>query len=105
MGEELKLMIAKGHGEDWNGTTDTSLDRKTYDTFREELFALLVDKTEGDAKGVVKAVVERGLGQCGYKALLEMSRSFDRKTAASRRQALMGVVNPGQIKSGKDGIT
>ena len=43
LGEELKLLMAKGHGEDWNGTTDQEIDRKTYDFFKEELYALLVD--------------------------------------------------------------
>ena len=64
------------------------MDLGVHEKYKEELFALLVGLTEGDAKSMVKSIVDRGLPQDGFRAIVELNRRYDYKTAASLLQAL-----------------
>ena len=64
-----------------------------------------MDHTDGTASAVVEAVVNKGFGEDGFKALADLSQRFDSKTAASRLAAFLDVVNPKPITRVQDVIS
>ena len=63
------------------------------------MFGVLCSLTTGEAKGVVKGIVDRGYGQDGFKALVELGRRYDTTTATSLLHSYLEVVNPPPIKT------
>ena len=59
---------------------------------------MLVSLTDGDAKGILKGMLE-GVGEAdGFRAMLMFLRRFNVKTMATLMQAYLEVVNPPAIK-------
>ena len=102
LGKELKTLLGKSIRDDWDPREDPDVDMGTHERYSEELFSVLVGLTEGDAKGIVRSLVDRGLPQDGYRALIELNRRYDYKTAASLLHAFMAVVNPDKIQRVED---
>ena len=75
-----------------------NLDGRMYDKFSGELFGVLVQLTEGDAKATLKELVDKGMLQDGYKALLLLGNRFDNQTIASLLQMFLEVIAPGSLK-------
>ncbi len=63
-----------------------------------ELFGVLVQLAEGEAKATLKEMVDKGYAQDGYKALLILGKRFDNQTTASLLQLFLDVINPGSLK-------
>ena len=76
-----------------------------YGTYKEELYSLIAGLTDGEAETIVRSVVDRGLMQDGFKALIDLNNRFDRRTAASLLSALLKVISPPHIGNYKDVIT
>ena len=76
------------------------IDPEIYIAFAAELYGVICLLTTGDAKTVVKGVLEKGVGQDGFAALAALGNRFDAKTPANLLQAFMGVISPSPIKNG-----
>ena len=71
--------------EDWRGgSTSSGLDRGLWEAYRGELYGILVSKTSGKAKGIMRGLSEVGETD-GFKALLIFDKRFDIRTSAYRR--------------------
>ena len=75
-----------------------------YLRYKGELYSALCGLTEGDAKSVVRTVVEKGFAQDGFKAFVDLGRRFEHQTPASLLQTFTEGVNPPHIKSTGDVI-
>ena len=84
--------------EQWDPNVHGGLDIPTYEKYRGELYGVLVQLTGGEAKNIVRGIVEAGSGKDGFKALLLLNRRYDCRTQASLLQAFLEVVNPPQLK-------
>ena len=73
-----------------------------YERYKGELYSLLCGLTEGDAKSVVRTVVDKGFAQDGFKAFVDLGRRFEAQTAASLLQTFIEGVSPPHIKSTGD---
>ena len=59
-----------------------------------ELYSLIVSLTSGEAKCVVRGILEKGLESDGFLALASLQARFDANTAASLLQCVIEVANP-----------
>ena len=66
--------------------------------FGAELFGVLCSLTSGEANVVVRSVVQKGAGYCGFAALCVLSQRFNPKTPARILQFLTTILNPTPIK-------
>ena len=94
---EIRKLLPRVLDDKWSPTQDAELDQEIYNKYKEELYGVLVDHTDGTASAVVEAVVSKGFGEDGFTALADLSQRFDSKTAASRLAAFLDVVNPKPI--------
>jgi len=97
LAHDMRSICSRELDENWNPNSATYLDRPTYLKYREELYSCLSSLTDGEAKNVLRAVLEKGGTQDGYKALADLNKRFNPKTPASLLHAYLGVVNPPQI--------
>ena len=67
-----------------------------------ELFGVLVQLCDGDAKTILKGMGESGDPVDGFRALMVFQRRFDNQTSANMLQAYLGVVRPAGIRSVMD---
>ena len=72
--------------------------KAAYEKYSGEVYGVLCGLTTGEAKSVIKGVVDRGFKQDGFKALVDLNRRYDTRTAASLLQSYLEVVNPPGIK-------
>ena len=63
-----------------------------------ELFGVLCSLTAGEANVVVRSVVAKGAGYCGFAALCVLSQRFNPKTPARLLQFLSTVLSPHAVK-------
>ena len=63
-----------------------------------ELFGVLCSLTGGEANVVVRSVIQKGAGYCGFAALCVLSQRFNPKTPARILQYLTTVLNPTPVK-------
>ena len=98
---ELKSLCRRGASldEKWDPASDTQLDQLVYERYKGELYGLLCGLTEGDAKSVVRTVVDKGYSQDGFKAFVELGRRFEPQTAANLLQTFTEAVCPPQVKT------
>ena len=96
--KDMPLLGEKDNAENWTEVDDPSLDVPMYDKFSGELFGVLVQLTEGEAKATLKEMVDKGVLQDGYKALLILGKRFDNQTIASLLQMFLEVIAPGGLK-------
>ena len=89
------------HAEKWEAAQDGSLDQDIYKKYSGELYGLLVQLTEGDAKEILRGLADRGKSD-GFLAMLVLSKRFDSKTSASLLSEFLEVVGPGKIKGADD---
>ena len=87
------------NAENWKYSDDPNLDDYMYEKFSGELFGVLVQLTEGEAKATLKEMVDKGMLQDGYKALLILGKRFDNQTTASLLQMFLEVITPGGSQS------
>ena len=101
---ELKNLCRRAGSldEKWDPAEDRQLDQLVYERFKGELYSVLCGLTEGDAKSVVRTVVEKGFAQDGFKAFVDLGRRFEHQTPASLLQTFMDGVNPPHVKSTSD---
>ena len=71
-----------------------------YEKYSHELYGILCSLTGGEAKTVLKGIVDSGSGQDGFKGLLVMNRRFDTRTSASLLQTYLDVVSQGSKEQG-----
>ena len=83
--------------EDWDPLVHGELPLELYDEYRGDLYGLLVQLTEGEAKESIKSLAEQDGGIDGFKALWILNRRFDCKTSASLLRPYLEVVNPPKI--------
>ena len=97
---ELKNLCRRAGSldEKWDPAADTQLDQLVYERYKGELYGLLCGLTEGDAKSVVRTVVDKGYSQDGFEACVELGRRFESRTAANLLQAFTEAVCPPQVK-------
>ena len=77
---------------DGNGTSN-------HVKFKDELYALIVGLTKGEAKCVVRGISEKGWEADGFLALMMLQARYDANTTASLMQCVMEVVNPPALKN------
>ena len=75
---------------------------EVYEKYKSELYGLLVSLTSGEAKGLLKNMVDMGGEQDGFRGLRVLQKRFDSVTTASLLQAYLEVVSPPQIKGAGD---
>ena len=63
-----------------------------------ELFSVLCSLTAGEANIVVRSVVQKGAGFCGFSAICLLSQRFNPKTPARMLQFLSLVLSPQPVK-------
>ena len=72
--------------------------RDVKDKFGSELYGVLCSLTAGEANVVVRSVLQKGAGYCGFAALCLLSQRFNPKTPARILQFLTTVLNPPLVK-------
>ncbi len=98
-GGDLKSMLAQNHDDKWDPTADPGISFKSYDKFAAELYGVIVSLTGGEAKSIVRGILENGT-QDGYKALSVLNHRYNARTSSGLLRAFVEVVNPPEIKSG-----
>ena len=63
-----------------------------------DLFGVLVQLTEGEAKTIVKGVIDKGFNNDGFKALIDLSHRCDARSEASVLRTFLEPVNPPALK-------
>lgn len=89
--------IVKKAGEVKDVTT-IEVNRVIRDKFGSELFGVLCSLTAGEANVVVRSVVQKGAGYCGFAALCLLSQRFNPKTPARILQFLSVILSPTPVK-------
>ena len=79
-------------------TLDTVVKADVKKKFGAELFGVLCALTGGEANVVVRSIVQKGAGYCGFAALCALSQRFNPKTPARILQFLSTVLNPPSVK-------
>ena len=88
--------------EKWDPQEDKDLNNEIYEKYSHALYGILCSLTGGEAKTVLKGIVDAGSGQDGFKGMLVMNRRFDTRTSASLLQGYLDVVSPPGIKGTGD---
>ena len=103
LSRELKSLLTRDLGnvtpERWESLNDLDLNQGIYDKYTSELFGVICSWTSGEAKNLVKGIVDAGYGHDGFKGLLILNRRFDVKTSASLLQSYLEVVSPRPIRN------
>ena len=98
LAEELGLLVKNGLIDKWDPSYDKGLTpntgQKLHDKYKGELFGVLCSLTLGEAKAVVKSILDKGEGQDGFKAFVDLNHRYDLQTAASLLGSFLEVVNP-----------
>jgi hypothetical protein len=63
-----------------------------------ELLGILCELTTGEANVVVRSIIDKGLGYCGFGGLVALKLRFNPKTPTRILQQLIGVISPPQVK-------
>ena len=79
-------------------TLDELVNLEVKHKFGSELFGVLCSLTAGEANVVVRSVLQKGAGYCGFAALCMLSQRFNPKTPARILQFLTTVLNPAPVK-------
>ena len=77
---------------------DPGPDLEMYGKYSGELFWVLVQLTEREAKATLKEMIDKGMLQDGFKALLILGKRFDNQTTASLLQLFLGGLTSGRPK-------
>jgi hypothetical protein len=102
LAKEVKGILARGLDEKWNPETDADIQVWTYEKYTAELYGIICSLTTGEAKNVVRGIMDTSLAQDGYKALVILNKRFDAKTSASLLQSFLDVVKPQAMKGTQD---
>jgi hypothetical protein len=78
--------------------TETMLPSDVKDKFASELFGLLCNLTSGEANIVVRSILDKGAGYCGFAAMHVLNVRFNPKTPTRILQFLSVVVQPPPVK-------
>ena len=79
-------------------TLETVLPTDMKKRYGSELFGVLCSLTGGEANVVVRSVIQKGAGYCGFAALCVLSQRFNPKTPARILQYLTTELNPTPVK-------
>ena len=96
LAKELKRLLARDLEEKWDPESDSEVDFLLHDKYKGELYGVLCSLTTGEAKNIVKDIVENGFQQDGYKALALLNKRCENKTTASRLNAFLEVIKPNE---------
>ena len=76
------------------GKLDVEIEGK----YGSELFGILCSLTSGEANVVVRSVLSKGVGYCGFAALHALNSRFNPKTPARVLHYLGQVISPMPVK-------
>jgi hypothetical protein len=79
-------------------TLDFVIEQEVKAKFANELYGVLCSLTTGEANVVVRSVIAKGVGYCGFSALHVLNLRFNPKTPALVLQHLGLVINPAPVK-------
>ena len=96
-------VVGKGSVETWR--TEDHIDREMHRKYSSELYGLLVSLTSGEAKGILKGMLDSRMPSDGFKALVILRRRFDAITTGSLLQAYLEVVAPSGMKNSGEVIS
>ena len=74
----LEHLLGRGLDDRWDPKTDAILQsdgiaKAAYEKYSGEVYGVLCGLTSGEAKSVIKGVVDRGLRQDGFRALVDFN--------------------------------
>ena len=78
----------------WRKVTDSEVYRK----YNADLFGLLVSLTAGEAKGILKSMLDSGKSD-GFLAVVTLHKRYDAVTTGNLLQSYLEVVAPPAIKN------
>ena len=90
-------MVGKVSVEAWDARN--AVGPTLYDRYSSELYGLLVSLTSGEAKGILKGMLDSKWPTDGFKALVVLRRRFDALTGGSILQTFLEVVPPVGIRT------
>ena len=99
LGSTLKGILARKHDESWNPRSDNTIDQAIYQKYASELYGVIVSLTAGEAKHVVRSIIDVGGYPDGFKALVLLNNRYESKTMASLLHAFMDAVRPNPLKT------
>ena len=79
-------------------TIDLVVPREVKMLVSAELYGILCGLTSGEANVVVRSMVDKGLGYCGFAAIHALAVQFNPRTPTRILQYLGGVINPPALK-------
>ena len=80
LASELTSLLALGKDDKWDPRVDEGLTvrgEELRDKYGGDLYALLCSLTEGEAKSVVRSIVDKQFGQDGFKAFVDLNHRCD----------------------------
>ena len=102
LADELERLVIRVKEEKWDPVLDSEVDQELYEKYTGEIYGVLCSLTGGEAKTLVRGIMDTGFGQDGYRALAALNRRFDSKNAATLLTAFMEVVAPPKIHKVSD---
>ena len=81
------------------------LDPELYSTFSLVLYSILCTVTDGDAKGILRGMAEKGWALDGFKGLMLLRGLYDVRTGATLLKNYTEVVSPPGIRSVHDVVS
>ena len=78
--------------------TKDKVGEERFGKYSSELFGVLCSLTSGEANVIVRSVVGKGFGFCGFSALSFLNNRYNPKTPARLLQCLTEVISPGVVK-------
>ena len=98
LARELTRLGRLEDGDKWDPGEDRNLDMNIYDKFKGELYGLMCSITQGEAKTLVKSVVDSGKGNDGFRAFMILKHRYDLRNNATLLQAFLEVVGPPNLR-------
>ena len=105
LADELERLVIREKEDKWDPVLDPEVDRELYEKYTGEVYGVLCSLTSGEAKALVRGIMDGGFGQDGYRALAALNRRFDSKNAATLLTSFMEVVVPPKIHKVSDVVS
>ena len=77
LASELERLSRLEDGDKWNPGEDLDMRDEMYRKYKGELYGLLCSLTQGEAKTLVKGVVDAGHGNDGFRAFISLNHRCD----------------------------
>ena len=109
LSSELKSLLSRKDSEEskgiefkpelWDPHLDADVNLEIYNQYAADLYGILVLLTGGEAKSLLRGMIDSGMSLDGYKALLLLEKRFDARTSASLLSTYLEVVIPQRLKT------